>query len=322
MQHIRDKIQTYAIAEIDDRQSDTLLSSPQHPYWTESQAGAAYSEVAPTSLMMEGVDVSSRILQAVAGIPENTPRWRAFWAIIGALVADAAAQPTHWNYKVTYYQAELKARGRWDEPEFMRESMNAFYRVPLGCHTNYGDQAIEQLRSLVDKGGFDPVDTENRFFSRFGESYEPLTTDHRKKLPIKGPWRHGSIAEFVKNVDAGRHWPRCGSKDAQADCFCKIVPVVALYAGRPEMRERVSEAVRVTQNNDFAVAGALAFAQVLEAIIMEGAGGRNAVQKMVGHVQDATLSQALESALQESHRPFPEAVLALSGGSYNMAKIA
>ena len=77
--------------------------------------------------------------------------------------------------------------------------MNAFYRVPLGSNTNYGDQAVEQLRSLVEKRGLDPMDVEQRYFARFGESYETFAKDHRKKPPIRGPWRHGSIVEFITN---------------------------------------------------------------------------------------------------------------------------
>lgn len=45
------------------------------------------------------------------------------------------------------------------------------------------------------------------------------------------------------------------------DGVTKLAPVVALYAGRPEMLERVEAAMRVTQNNDACVAVTLAAAR-------------------------------------------------------------
>lgn len=45
------------------------------------------------------------------------------------------------------------------------------------------------------------------------------------------------------------------------DGVTKLAPLVALYAGRPEMLEKVEKVVRVTQNNDICVAGTLAAAR-------------------------------------------------------------
>lgn len=49
--------------------------------------------------------------------------------------------------------------------------------------------------------------------------------------------------------------------DNQMDGITKLAPVVALYAGRPEMLERVEDAIRVTQNNDMCVAVTLVAAR-------------------------------------------------------------
>ena len=50
-------------------------------------------------------------------------------------------------------------------------------------------------------------------------------------------------------------------KDEQMDCVLRIVPVVALYAGRPDMLDRAEEVIRVTQDNDTSVATGLAAAR-------------------------------------------------------------
>lgn len=49
--------------------------------------------------------------------------------------------------------------------------------------------------------------------------------------------------------------------DCQMDGVTKLAPVVAMYAGRPEMLEKVEKAMRVTQNNDMCVAVTLAAAR-------------------------------------------------------------
>ena len=49
--------------------------------------------------------------------------------------------------------------------------------------------------------------------------------------------------------------------DHQIDCITKIPPLVALYAGTGDMLEKAEDAIRVTQDNDIAVASGLAFAR-------------------------------------------------------------
>lgn len=45
------------------------------------------------------------------------------------------------------------------------------------------------------------------------------------------------------------------------DGVTKMAPVVAMFAGMPEMLEKVETAIRVTQNNDMCVAMTLAAAR-------------------------------------------------------------
>lgn len=49
--------------------------------------------------------------------------------------------------------------------------------------------------------------------------------------------------------------------DCQIDGIAKMAPIVAFYAGKPDMLEKVEQAVRVTQNNDACVAETLAAAR-------------------------------------------------------------
>jgi len=291
MEHVRDKIVKNAVGVLDTHTQRPPLTSPHHRFWVESEEKTPFHEHSATSFAAQGLDVKTRLATVLQGLEPNSVETRAFWAIVGCLVADAAAQPTHWNYKLTYFHEDLKSHGRWSTPEFLRPSLNTYYHLQMGCNSCYGDQAKEVLYSLNDCRGLDPHRLEMRFVDRFAEDgdYGPLPSEGLyngskqdvRELPIKGPWRHISIAGFLKNIKRGRHYPNCGTDDAQADCFVRIVPVVALYAGHPDLLEKVAQAVRLTQNNPPAVAVAQAFATILEDIIITGSSGLTAIGKAI-----------------------------------------
>ncbi|KAG9351075.1 hypothetical protein JZ751_024965 [Albula glossodonta] len=74
-------------------------------------------------------------------------------AIVGAAVADAAAQPLHWIYdpqKLSDILSEVEPY-----PEFRPQSANPFYRRDTGQQTCYGDQAYVLLESLCECEGCD-----------------------------------------------------------------------------------------------------------------------------------------------------------------------
>ncbi|KAI4889863.1 hypothetical protein NFI96_029441 [Prochilodus magdalenae] len=218
----------------------------------------------------------ARILPRVGGKMALTVADRAIGAIIGSAVADAAAQPLHWVYdlqKLSQYLAQDP------EPEFRPESVNPFYRRETGRQSCYGDQAFVLLESLSKCGGLDEEDLKQRTYKFFGPGSEydtPVNDPYRDKgaprpqLPIEGPWRHASLKSFIRNVDSGKTETGCDS-DEQIDGVAKLAPIVAFYAGQPEMLEKVEAAVRVTQNNDMCVAVTLAAARFLEHFILNGA---------------------------------------------------
>lgn len=200
---------------------------------------------------------------------------RAVGAIIGAAVADAAAQPLHWVYDLQKLSVLLSET---PQPEFRSKSANPFYRRDTGQQSCYGDQAFVLLESLSECGGLNVDDLKERTYRFFGPGSEydtPLNDPYRDKgaprpqLPIEGPWRQASLKSFIKNVDAGKAETGCET-DNQIDGVAKLAPIVACYAGKPEMLERVEEAIRVTQNNDMCVAVTLAAARFLEHFILNG----------------------------------------------------
>merc|ERR1719343_1567301 len=115
------------------------------------------------------MDAKTEVSNALKGIAPNSAEARAFWAIVGCLLADAAAQPTHWNYKLSYFHDDLQRRNRWNTPEFLRPSLNTYYHIPMGSNSCYGDQAREVLFSIAERAGLDPHAVERRFADRFSE---------------------------------------------------------------------------------------------------------------------------------------------------------
>uniref|UniRef100_A0AAV2JV83 Selenoprotein J n=1 Tax=Knipowitschia caucasica TaxID=637954 RepID=A0AAV2JV83_KNICA len=215
---------------------------------------------------------------------------RALGAIVGAAVADAAAQPLHWVYDLQKLHSIL---AKDPNPEFRTESANPFYSVQTGLQSCYGDQAYVLLESLSECGGLDVDDLKKRTLKFFGPGsvYDtPVNDPYRQRggprpqLPIEGPWRHASLKSFLKNVDEGKHNTGCET-DCQIDGITKLAPIVAFYAGRPEMLEKVEDAIRVTQNYDPCVAETLAAARLLEHYILHGS-DPNAIDVVIEQSSD------------------------------------
>ncbi|CAB1340867.1 unnamed protein product [Coregonus sp. 'balchen'] len=150
----------------------------------------------------------------------STVAERAIGAIIGAAVADAAAQPMHWIYNPERLKEVLSDLEPC--PEFRPQSANPFYRRETGEQSCYGDQAYVLLESLSQCGDVNVEDLTKRIYKFFGPDtvYDlPLNNPYRQKngpkavLPIDGPWRHASLKAFMRNVDAGKEetdGSRCG----------------------------------------------------------------------------------------------------------------
>lgn len=223
---------------------------------------------------------------------------RAIGAIVGSAVADAAAQPLHWVYDLQKLQSIL---AQDPNPEFRVESANPFYRLQTGQQSCYGDQAYVLLESLSECGGLDVEDLKKCTLKFFGPGtvYDtPVNDPYREKggprpqLPIEGPWRHASLKSFLKNVDAGKAETGCET-DCQIDGITKLAPIVAFYAGKPEMLKKVEDAIRVTQNYDPCVAETLAAARILEHFILHGP-DPNVLEVVIGQLNDPKRNNAQE----------------------------
>lgn len=207
-------------------------------------------------------------------------------AVVGALIADAAAQPLHWIYKTDKLDSLLEGA---KEAAFWQPSQNPFYTLPTGHLSGYGDQSYVILKSLVENKGLDLEALKKSTLDWFGPDSEyeknPRNSIHKKPdqpsqtLPINGPWKHGSIKHMMQNVEEGKG--DVGSvTDESMDCAVRIVSVVAMFAGEEDMLKNAESVIRQTQNTDMCLAGGLAAARLLEFYILHGP-QENAVDHLI-----------------------------------------
>ncbi|KAI8785317.1 crystallin J1A [Biomphalaria glabrata] len=211
-------------------------------------------------------------------------------AIVGACVADAAAQPLHWVYNDDVMQSVTQDR---EDVEFWVPSANPYYKIEGGRNTCYGDQAYVMLKSLVDSESFNLENLTKANYDFFGpeSEYEKPESDIQESYPVNRPWRHGCLRDFIKNIH-DKVTPPGSPEDDQIDCAVRIIPLVAMYAGHPQMLEVVEKGLRVLQESDLAATIGLAAARILEQYILLGDPG--------------DVLTTVSNKLSDAHREYPQ----------------
>lgn len=152
-----------------------------------------------------------------------------------------------------------------EAPEFKDPPTPSFYsekefpgHYGAGMLSPYGEQLLFVVEYLVKTNGLvDGQDMTQEMVSWADSAYTGRL-DH-------------ALTQLVENVkEKGKKFPESGADDNQAHCFIKAIPVACIYAGKPELSNKVEEAIRVHQNNDMAVAFGVASARLLEVVLLGG----------------------------------------------------
>ncbi len=225
-------------------------------------------------------------------------------AVIGNLVADAAAVTSHWVYDQSSLAAHVEKLGGPDKSPFM-DPINPFYHVKVGKQSCYGDQTWALIEAMVNNGGQVDVNFDayrSRLTAILGgdTDYGPLgRVVTKEEQPIQGPWRHGSMKTFF----AHQADPTVPMDDKQIDGACKVAPIVAACGGdTAKMLALAEETIRVTQDTDEAVAMGLAFARILESLAYgRAATPLDAVEDAIDELRDEDRFQpnALDDELSD-----------------------
>ncbi|EFJ53080.1 hypothetical protein VOLCADRAFT_102702 [Volvox carteri f. nagariensis] len=227
---------------------------------------------------------------------------RAKAAILGGLLADAASMPLHWIYDVPKIQDLLASKSREATPEFFPEPSCPFYKHPYGSLSPYGHELIPLLRSMAENGG--ELDE-----NKYGEAMYGYFTAEEPDA-----YRNRSVRSIVAGWEEGKRGKELGDKDDfQANCFAKASLLVARYAGKPELREKMEAAVRVQQNNDQAVAYGMAGALLLEKVVLgqsvsealSWAVGEGGLQPDMGALVERALATRTQPLRELTYEPVP-----------------
>ncbi|XP_066931078.1 crystallin J1A-like [Clytia hemisphaerica] len=225
--------------------------------------------------------------------PSQQQAKRSAQTIIGALVADAAVNPLHWNYNIEKLDEHLKeANG---SPEFSKWNVS-FYECEVGALSCYGDQAFTMLKHLVSNKGFDVEAYSKLICEDFGpnSAYKDPNPSNREDYPKKGPWLNSSVGQSLQNLKDGKYQE--GADQNESDAHTKIIPLVAMYAGNPDLKKFVEQAVRTTLNNDRAVNAAVAYSELLESVILTG---QLDISAWIGKLPDNHIKEEMNAVLQK-----------------------
>jgi hypothetical protein len=86
--------------------------------------------------------------------------------------------------------------------------------------------------------------------------------------PIDGKWLSGSLIDFLPNYSIHKR-PYGGPKIKETDGFCASMPVVASFAGSPDLSEKVIEIVKTLSTWPTAVSHGQVAAKILEQFILQ-----------------------------------------------------
>lgn len=219
--------------------------------------------------------------------------------VLGALVADAAAMGLHWLYD----PERLAAIAETSDPTFVNADRRNFDGARgyfahegkrAGDLSQYGAVLALAMDSLLSSHGEpDVADYQQRFLAFFGPGGE-------WQGYIDRPTR-GALA----NLGAGgsEETPEVtGIDDDQMPALSPVPAVVAADPEHPDLESRVSDMVRVTNDNPLAVEAALMLARLIRSTLHgeELSAALEAEPARVGNVLQPLLNEALGDTNQSS----------------------
>lgn len=207
-------------------------------------------------------------------------------AILGALVADAAALGLHWNYDPARIKEVADAHGG---AAFVpvdaahHEGVPAYFAHALRCdgmQSQYGEVLRLAMRSMLDHDGFDGAAYRVAFVAYFGAggAYQGYID-----RPTRGMLENMAVEAEVTGID-----------DDQLPAISTLPAIVARYSGDAQVA--MAKAAReVTNINDVAEG----YAGVVATVLNDVLAGKDlkTVLKMTAQDTDGEIGAALQAAL-------------------------
>lgn len=189
------------MAALDDRALGLQLARPRRP---SAAASVEHQRAFPDycSLQQPGATwVQAAEQRSASGAPLSAAqlRSRALSAVLGALLADAAACGVQWVYD-TPHLAQLAATSSSGHLDFFDPPQCPFFDYPPGSPSPYGQQTLVLRRSLAAAGGLHCGRYAEDLFLAFGGDF--------------GGYRDKSTKAFLRRFAAGALPPQTGCEGA------------------------------------------------------------------------------------------------------------
>lgn len=197
-------------------------------------------------------DTDAKTVQALLARVNALPiiQQRAISAMLGAVVADAAARPMHWVYNTEVIAQQLATGNNHGDLAFWPENVCPFYDLPTGESSCWQDPCWVTLHTLSPLNGSGqpvPIDADvfrAKMLTTFGEGsrYAEMRqwildskyndTPWQQRAPLKGPYQHAAVTDYL----AGGK----GLNINKQDGFTLALPLIAQLAScatlEPEQR--------------------------------------------------------------------------------------
>jgi len=195
----------------------------------------------------------STALASIASLP-NAVAKRKIAALVGSIVADAAALHLEWVYD----QDALDKTVGDKNPEFWPESKCPFYIRPNGAVSCYADETLTSLESMAKNSNkfilqkvYEDIDT------KFGAPDSPyqiaLAKRKDKKYPIDGPWINGGVIKFLENHQKSVT-PTGSSTCEDHDGIAIALPWIIQSSSSPDLPwTTLKEGVEILSTNEMAL---------------------------------------------------------------------
>lgn len=211
-------------------------------------------------------------------------------ALNGALVADAATMGLHWMYEQEQLQKiALTGDVLFRQPDAsVYEGRKAYFahaaRVS-GQFSQYGECVNLVARCLESGASYDPIEHRNLFLDTFGPGGQYVGyADRPTKALVARILTEGDELAVVS-----------GSDDDQLPALASVPALFAFQASNPQLLQWLETAVRVTSDNEVAVAGARCVMECLQQL-STGASLPSALEAAAGE-GGKTLEPLLREAL-------------------------
>jgi len=210
----------------------------------------------------------------------------------------SAGDSSHYGEQLLVMLRSLAATGGavFDAVDYERRFVDSF--GPGGSWVGYVDYPTRETLRNIDLAERDALTASRRFDLGEFEADRALM-EAKVMASVTRGWRDDKLDEAMLKavrithgenaalIEAGQAMARAvvearagshGADDEQLPAFSKLPPLVARYAGSAALEEVVEEAVRVTNDNDAAVAWSIAAARLIEAAVL-GAPVRKAAEE-------------------------------------------